>query len=750
MKIFYSTYILLLLFNSFSVSLQAQGHREKFATGSFEVVFMANIPKGSSSSTFFSVNDKETLDFSGVNSGELQVIIKDIQTVNHSSIYIKPVWVNEPIILKKVTNRPIELTETNNSGQSTRIRFLVLKDGTAEIVIKYAIRKDGQTETGLASEGEIRKTITVVGLEKKSETPTTPTNGNTDPIKPIEKDPVTNDQAKQPVTDNSTDEKQEPTVTTPKKNEKKTPPPSNAKKDEDKNFWENTQKQVGETSSKEEKIKLYDAFIDKFPSSKFVEKATEEREKLIDISFAETKDNSEKGKIIVSIAHTFKPYIKNVSAPSGIVFVDSANTLKDNKLIIKIIDDSLHIIDIADAWGKQASMQLSGNPLSASVEDKRTDDGSIVFRLGGGTGKGYVIEIVKDGLSYASWEKDLGTDTIYTMTQKDWANLNGSFSVTIRDSRRSAGYEIPQKIVFETTKGISTLIWLLLAAVGIVAAWLVWYLVRKRKRAELEKKRIENKLQTKEERKQKATNTNTKNVPNLQEERNVEAPQNISNEPNANFKITKREMDAAVEVTKDNFERTILVENFSKIDMSSLWSNTAIQAIYLHQNVLDDIDSFVRKENEDSFSPDGQENVPEIGGFLLGRFYYDKKINQYHILVEKFVAATPEDNDRYKVEFGTKAWTALDNMREDNPGTETVGWFHTHPGHSLFLSQPDLKIQEGFFKQLFQFAMEIDPLTQGMDTGFFVRTKNGVINNTRELRPNAKWYKWEDICKYKK
>ena len=66
----------------------------------------------------------------------------------------------------------------------------------------------------------------------------------------------------------------------------------------------------------------------------------------------------------------------------------------------------------------------------------------------------------------------------------------------------------------------------------------------------------------------------------------------------------------------------------------------------------------------------------------------------------------------------------------------------------FFLSKPDLTIHEGFFQEPYQFAMEIDSLTENLDTAFFTRDKNGNINNQDRLLPGVQWFSWTDIEKF--
>jgi hypothetical protein len=51
-------------------------------------------------------------------------------------------------------------------------------------------------------------------------------------------------------------------------------------------------------------------------------------------------------------------------------------------------------------------------------------------------------------------------------------------------------------------------------------------------------------------------------------------------------------------------------------------------------------------------------------------------------------------------------------LDEQHPNAQIVGWYHTHPGYGLFLSQQDLFIQTNFFKNHSQIALVIDPIAE--------------------------------------
>jgi hypothetical protein len=63
-------------------------------------------------------------------------------------------------------------------------------------------------------------------------------------------------------------------------------------------------------------------------------------------------------------------------------------------------------------------------------------------------------------------------------------------------------------------------------------------------------------------------------------------------------------------------------------------------------------------------------------------------------------------------------------IEERNQGERLVGWYHSHPGHGVFLSAYDEFIHTQFFPEEGQIAMVIDPQTG--DEGVFV-TRNKKI-----------------------
>ncbi|MCK4780659.1 MAG: Mov34/MPN/PAD-1 family protein, partial [Candidatus Lokiarchaeota archaeon] len=60
--------------------------------------------------------------------------------------------------------------------------------------------------------------------------------------------------------------------------------------------------------------------------------------------------------------------------------------------------------------------------------------------------------------------------------------------------------------------------------------------------------------------------------------------------------------------------------------------------------------------------------------------------------------------------------------KRENDNLRIVGWWHSHPGFSCFLSHTDLKTQEYFFPESYQVALVVDPHKDELE--FFTLDKN--------------------------
>ena len=83
---------------------------------------------------------------------------------------------------------------------------------------------------------------------------------------------------------------------------------------------------------------------------------------------------------------------------------------------------------------------------------------------------------------------------------------------------------------------------------------------------------------------------------------------------------------------------------------------------------------------------------------------------------------------RLQITFTAETWTHIqDVMDRQYPDLRILGWYHTHPGHGIFLSDMDLFIHKNFFNLPWQVAMVVDPCRETLG---FLRWRNGRMETT--------------------
>lgn len=119
----------------------------------------------------------------------------------------------------------------------------------------------------------------------------------------------------------------------------------------------------------------------------------------------------------------------------------------------------------------------------------------------------------------------------------------------------------------------------------------------------------------------------------------------------------------------------------------------------------------------------------EVGGLLLGHVYTDSQGTAYPV-ISHAIPARFANEMRGHLTFTRETWLDLINQRENHhPDEEVVGWYHTHPGLGIFLSEWDLLIHRHFFRQPWQVALVIDP--RDKLAGFFVWSKGDILDPQR-------------------
>ncbi len=171
-----------------------------------------------------------------------------------------------------------------------------------------------------------------------------------------------------------------------------------------------------------------------------------------------------------------------------------------------------------------------------------------------------------------------------------------------------------------------------------------------------------------------------------------------------------------------------------KIPLNDWLADTCIETVWLKAEAILDITAWV--EESLKILP-----VREVGGFLLGASgQLPSEKEKYQVAIERFHASTEVDfSSPNRLGFGDVALVRLDEERTRFLELRLVGWFHTHPGHTPYLSSVDMGIHEGFFTKKEDLAIVLDPLTERFDTGIFSRKQDGRPNNKADFPAWADW-----------
>lgn len=113
----------------------------------------------------------------------------------------------------------------------------------------------------------------------------------------------------------------------------------------------------------------------------------------------------------------------------------------------------------------------------------------------------------------------------------------------------------------------------------------------------------------------------------------------------------------------------------------------------------------------------------EIGGVLVGEVLKDDAGT--YLKIDTTVDALHAEEKGAELTFTHATWEHINKeMDTKHKGKKVVGWYHTHPGFGVFLSDRDQFIQKSFFNLPFQVAFVYDPKTK--EHGMFTWHDNEV------------------------
>ncbi len=113
-----------------------------------------------------------------------------------------------------------------------------------------------------------------------------------------------------------------------------------------------------------------------------------------------------------------------------------------------------------------------------------------------------------------------------------------------------------------------------------------------------------------------------------------------------------------------------------------------------------------------------KDSYNETGGILVGQAYFCPSKKTHYTEIVGAIPALYTVGNRVHFKFTPECWQEIfSRQKQDFPETTIVGWYHSHPGHGIFLSSTDINTQQSSFKQIWHIAIVYDPIRH--EIGFF-------------------------------
>lgn len=136
--------------------------------------------------------------------------------------------------------------------------------------------------------------------------------------------------------------------------------------------------------------------------------------------------------------------------------------------------------------------------------------------------------------------------------------------------------------------------------------------------------------------------------------------------------------------------------------------------IFIRQDTLNEIDDYLSGDLQN-----------ELGGVMLGDVCVTSAGHKF-IFIDNLIIAKHSNSSLSRLTFTHDTWDYINDIREKKyPDRKILGWFHSHPGHTVFLSNYDMFIQENFFNMEYMIAYVFDPTIK--ERGFFYWKEGKII-----------------------
>lgn len=475
------------------------------------------------------------------------------------------------------------------------------------------------------------------------------------------------------------------------------------------------------------------AFLEAYPNSIYhlsvYDHWIKQEGALISATTETTKD-----LIRIQCKHTIRPRILRTFDSDLLQLVDTTHFLEKHYFSVRVKEPKEQTIQIVDALGQKIAIPI-GQPLSVNLKKSLLNKDTLytlTFK-NGFPPYNIFLENLKDSATTTVFAKSGITENEFTLSQQELSKQypHGHYRLVVKDDFKTNSIKLQEPVLLHAPKTGNALYYSLagLGLLGCISFFIVQFKDKSKKT----------------ETKQAPINLNTKTATPV----NL-SKANQSNNPKNRITIKRKAGARSAypgSYTNADFKAKLALTPYYIVKMSKLWDRSSVLTIYFQRKCIYQIDSFLKEENIEKYKED-EGKMPEIGGFLLGSYTFYEAEGTYEVTFEEFVPIASENISRYELEFSTASIVKeLGDAQDSFPNLSLIGWFHTHPGHGLFLSTPDLKLHRGFFSERYQIAMEIDSLSGQLDTGFFSWKNAHKMNNVSDLSNPPDWLSWTAIEK---
>jgi len=129
--------------------------------------------------------------------------------------------------------------------------------------------------------------------------------------------------------------------------------------------------------------------------------------------------------------------------------------------------------------------------------------------------------------------------------------------------------------------------------------------------------------------------------------------------------------------------------------------------VFVERRALESLEDFLRHDL-----------LREHGGVLVGKVYADQKSGRPYQVIQAAIPALDTEGSAVHLQFTPAAWAYISGIIDENyPHLLVTGWYHSHPGLGVFMSETDRATQQAFFHHPWNVAVVSDPAA--LETGWF-------------------------------